>query len=109
MKPENGQKELYKILKRHNRVLALFHGHFHNGIRGWNDHSPVHEICMPSALYNLNRRLEEQKAPGYNVKEFRPGYTLVHIKSGAMTLRYKPLGVEDTVKKDCRIVQIPMK
>jgi 3',5'-cyclic AMP phosphodiesterase CpdA len=95
VKPANGQKEFYEIVRRHeSRILALFHGHFHNGLRGWDDHTPIHEVCFPSALYNQDRKLEEQKAPGYNPLEFRPGFTQVEIANQTMTLRYKPAGVE---------------
>ncbi|MEQ8791791.1 MAG: metallophosphoesterase [Pirellulaceae bacterium] len=100
VKPENGQSKLYETLAAHRgTVLALMHGHFHNGIRGWDDHAPVHEICFPSALYNGDRHLEEQHAPGYNPLEFRPGFTLVTIEDGAMKLRYKVLGGDVGVEK----------
>jgi Icc-related predicted phosphoesterase len=100
VKPEHGQTKLYETLTAHQGVvLALLHGHFHNGIRGWDDHAPVHEICFPSALYNRDRRLEEQNAPGYNPLEFRPGFTLVTIDRGAMKLRYEVLGGEIGVEK----------
>jgi 3',5'-cyclic AMP phosphodiesterase CpdA len=100
VKPENGQTKLYETLAAHkDRVLALFHGHFHNGIRGWNDHAALHEICFPSALYNGDRKLEAQQAPGYNPLEFRPGYTLVTIEDRAMKLQYKPVGAEASVVK----------
>lgn len=106
VKPLHGQTRLYEILAKHERrVLATFHGHFHNGIRGWNDHGPVHEICFPSVLYNLNRRLEEQKAPGYNVNEFRPGYTLVEIDGSEMKLRYKPVNVDEKAQRTCELRQ----
>ena len=75
-------------------ILATVHGHFHNGIRGWDDHGGLHEILFPSILYNLNRGLEVKGAPGYNLPEFRPGYTLVTVEGRKMTLRYKPLGAE---------------
>jgi Icc protein len=102
VKPDNGQGKLYEMLKGHaGRVIAMMHGHFHNGIRGWNDHAPVHEICFPSALYNQDRKLEERGAPGYNPIEFRPGYTLVTIGNGQMTLRYKPRGAELSVSRTC--------
>lgn len=100
VKPANGQTGFYETLKKHeSRVIALFHGHFHNGLRGWNDHAPLHEVLFPSALYNQDRKLEEQKAPGYNPKEFRPGYTLVSIENGTMTLRYRVTGTEDGIEK----------
>jgi hypothetical protein len=90
--------------KHRQQIIALLHGHFHNGIRGWSDRgpagaAPVHEIVFPSALYNENRKLTEQKAPGYNLSEFRPGYTLVEIRDRTMTLRYKPLGAEVEAEK----------
>jgi predicted phosphodiesterase len=100
VKPQHGQKPFYEICARHrDRIVATFHGHFHNGIRGWDDHGSLHEIIFPSALYNLNRRLEEQKAPGYNLNEFRPGYALVTIKGPRMVLQYKPVEVKATVEK----------
>jgi len=106
VKPEDGQTKLYETIRKHrDRVLALLHGHFHNGIRGWDDHPPVHEICFPSALYNLNRRLEEQGAPGYNPLEFRPGYTLVRVAGTTMQLRYKPLGEEVAVEKSLELLK----
>ncbi len=96
-KPQHGQKAFNEICTRHrDRVIATFHGHFHNGIRGWDDHGSLHEVVFPSALYNLNRRLEEQKAPGYNLNEFRPGYTLVTLNGPKMTLQYKPAEAEVT-------------
>jgi 3',5'-cyclic AMP phosphodiesterase CpdA len=107
VKPENGQEELYEIITRHqDHVLCLMHGHFHNGVRGWDDHAPVHEVVFPSALYNRDRRLEEQNAPGYNLPEFRPGYTLVTIDGGVMQLLYQPVGVADTAEKTCRLTQL---
>jgi 3',5'-cyclic AMP phosphodiesterase CpdA len=98
--PADGQTRLYETLSRHaDRVLALLHGHFHNGIRGWDDHPPVHEICFPSALYNQDRGLEAQDAPGYNPVEFRPGFTLVDIDGPALRLRYVAVGAESDVEK----------
>ena len=100
VKSEHGQKAFYEICARHrDRVVATFHGHFHNGIRGWDDHGSLHEIIFPSALYNLNRRLEEQKAPGYNLNEFRPGYTLVALEGRKMTLKYNPAEAKATAEK----------
>jgi predicted phosphodiesterase len=100
VKPQHGQKPFYEICRQYrDRVVATFHGHFHNGIRGWDDHGSLHEIIFPSALYNLNRRLEEQKAPGYNLNEFRPGYTLVALEGRKMTLKYKPAEAKATAEK----------
>lgn len=107
VKPQEGQTRLYEILSKHDsRVLAMLHGHFHNGIRGWDDHGSLHEICLPSVLYNLNRKLEEQKAPGYNVDEFRPGYTLIEIEGGRLKLRYKPVNVTEEANKICELEQL---
>lgn len=107
VKPEHGQREFYDVIDRHaDRVLALFHGHFHNGVRGWDDRAPVHEIAFPSALYNRDRRLEAQNAPGYNLPEFRPGFTLVTIDAGAMTLRYQCVGAASEAAKTSELMQL---
>ena len=108
VKPESGQREFYELLSRfQDRILCLMHGHFHNGIRGWDDHAPVHEIVFPSALYNQNRRLEEQQAPGYNLDEFRPGYTLLKLDGKSMQLRYQPVGVAEAVEKTLPLGEKP--
>lgn len=100
VKPADGQTQLYALLKEHGRrTVGLFHGHFHNGLRGWHDHG-VHEICFPSALYNQDRKLEEQKAPGYNPLEFRPGYTRVKITAQEIQLRFQTRDEADALKKD---------
>lgn len=100
IKPANGQTALYELLKKHeSRVLALFHGHFHNGLRGWDDHAPVHEVCFPSALYNQDRQLEAQHAPGYNPPEFRPGFTAVTITSHSIDLRFHTVDAGEVLKK----------
>ena len=101
VKPEHGQAEFYELCKRYqHRIVCLMHGHFHNGVRGWQDHAPIHEIVFPSALYNQDRRLEEQKAPGYNLPEFRPGFTHVTLTAERLHLRYQPVGVADSVQKE---------
>lgn len=100
VKPAHGQQQFYDLLKQYERTaLALFHGHFHNGLRGWQDHGPLHEVCFPSALYNLDRKLEEQKAPGYNPLEFRPGYTRVKITGTEIQIRFQANGQADAIKK----------
>jgi predicted phosphodiesterase len=101
VKPASGQTQFYDLLKEHaERTLALFHGHFHNGLRGWQDHGRLHEVCFPSALYNLDRKLEEQKAPGYNPLEFRPGFTLVKITANDIQLRFQAKDQADALKKN---------
>ncbi len=100
VKPENGQTKFYQLIDQHrDRVLATFHGHFHNGIRGWEDRSPVHEILFPSALYNLDRNLKEKGAAGYNLNEFRPGYVLANFSKGQLNLRYQITGKSDSTDK----------
>jgi Icc-related predicted phosphoesterase len=100
VKPENGQTKLYDIIKRYKQhIVAMLHGHFHNGVRGWKDDGGIHEICLPSVLYNLDRGLEKQKAAGYNPLEFRAGYTMITIDNGLMTLDYKPLGADVSINK----------
>lgn len=106
VKPDHGQTRLYEILEANKaRVLGLFHGHFHNGIRGWDDRAPVHEIVFPSALYNLDRGLMKKKAAGYNLPEFRPGVTQVTLSAGVMKLQYKPIAAEATASRECETPQ----
>lgn len=106
VRPEHGQKEFYALLGRHqDRVLALLHGHFHCGLRGWDDHAPLHEVIFPSALFNRDYRLTVQKAPGYNLPEFRPGFVLASLGAEGLTLRYKPVGVKETRDKVCQLMQ----
>ncbi len=105
--PNEGQTQLYHILDQHrDRVLCLMHGHFHNGIRGWNDRKALHEIVFPSVLYNRDRRLEAQMAPGYNLPEFRPGYTLATVEQGKLLLEYKPTGEEASQRKSLELSQV---
>ncbi len=96
VKPDNGQAEIYKILKEYSDiVIASFHGHFHNGIRGWQDNEWV-ECLMPSVCYNQNRNLKKHladgTAKGFFVDELRPGFVLAELGNGLLTMRYKPLG-----------------
>ncbi len=102
VKPEHGQTKFYQMLDKHTAsVIALMHGHFHNGIRGWDDRAPIQEICFPSALYNQDRKLEARGAPGYNPDEFRPGFTLVTIDGGQMKLTYQPVGFDASLTRTC--------
>jgi 3',5'-cyclic AMP phosphodiesterase CpdA len=99
VKPDDGQTAFYGLVARHaDRLLACFHGHFHNGIRGWRDRGSLVEVLCPSVCYNQDRRLaeaiKEQKTAGFFVEELRPGYVLVTLGNGKLTMRYKPLGAE---------------
>jgi calcineurin-like phosphoesterase family protein len=109
--PDAGQTKLYETLDEYrDRVLALWHGHFHNGIRGWTDRGPLQETLFPSALYNLDRRLAEQQAPGYNLLEFRPGFTQVTIDGEKLELQYVPVGhAEEAAVKELTLSQLSSK
>jgi hypothetical protein len=107
VKPKDGQTELYALLARHReRVLALLHGHFHNGVRGWDDHAPLHEIALPSALYNQDRRLAQQKAPGYYLAEHRPGFVQITLGSAGMKLAYHVLDGKEATSKERPLPQL---
>jgi 3',5'-cyclic-AMP phosphodiesterase len=109
VKPKHGQAELYEIVTAaKSPAIALFHGHFHNGLRGWDDHrraetTPVWELCFPSALYNQDRKLEAQKAPGFNPDEFRPGYVAATLTADSLNFDYVPTAAEGTVSKTCAV------
>jgi 3',5'-cyclic AMP phosphodiesterase CpdA len=99
VKPADGQTAFYEVLDRYtDRFLAVFHGHFHNGIRGWRDHHDVVETLCPSICYNQSRNLElalkAGKTQGFFVEELRIGYVLATLGRGKLTLRYKPIGAE---------------
>ncbi len=99
VKPDDGQTAFYELVERHAaRFLVCFHGHFHNGIRGWRDRGQLVEVLCPSVCYNQDRRLAEaikdNRATGFFVEELRPGYVLATLGKGRLTLRYKPLGAE---------------
>jgi predicted phosphodiesterase len=107
VKPKDGQTELYALLTRHkDRVLTLLHGHFHNGIRGWDDHAPLQEVICPSALYNQDRKLAEQKALGFYLAEMRPGFVQITFQEKGMKLVYRPVGVSDTADRVCPLPQL---
>lgn len=91
---QEGRKEFGKLLQANAHVVAFFAGHFHCGVRGWDDTSGVHEVIVPSTSWNADRKLE--KAPGFALKEFRPGYALVEVYADRLVLRYKPIGEKAT-------------
>ncbi len=97
--PADGQETFYDLQARYaDRTLAILHGHFHNGIRGWRDHGQTIETLCPSVCYNQDRSLTEHiaagEATGFFVDELRPGYVLAELGKGKLTLRYKPLGAD---------------
>jgi 3',5'-cyclic AMP phosphodiesterase CpdA len=96
VKPDNGQTAFYQLIEKHKgRVLLCLHGHFHNGIRGWQDHYQVVEVLCPSLCYNQDRNLEEHlstgETSGFFVPELRTGYAIAKLGNGKLTLQYKPL------------------
>lgn len=107
VKPEDGQTALYALLAKHrDRALALLHGHFHNGVRGWDDHKPLHEVSIPSVCYNQTRNLPERDATGYNLPEFRAGYILAEFTKQGLALRYKPIGADAALAHECPLPQL---
>jgi 3',5'-cyclic AMP phosphodiesterase CpdA len=99
VKPADGQTAFYEVVERYaERFLGCFHGHFHNGIRGWRDRGSLVEVLCPSNCYNQDRKLAEQiaakKASGFFIEELRPGYVLATLGKGRLTMRYKPLALE---------------
>lgn len=97
VKPKDGQTAFYELQQQYaGSMLACFHGHFHNGIRGWRDHQQTVESLFPSVCYNqkrgLKERIAEGKATGFFVDELRPGYVLAELGQGELKLRYKPIG-----------------
>jgi 3',5'-cyclic AMP phosphodiesterase CpdA len=95
VKPADGQTGLYELIDKHaDRVVALLHGHFHNGVRGWRDRGRIVEVVLPSLLYNQDRGWKQKGAPGFVLDEFRPGYTLATLGDGKLTLEYKVLGAD---------------
>ena len=61
---------------------------------------------FPSALYNQDRKLADQKAPGFYLAEMRPGFVQVTIEKGQMKLQYKPVGVAEAAEKTCPLPQL---
>jgi hypothetical protein len=94
------------LIERHkSRVLALVHGHFHCGLRGWDTRPTLHELVFPSALYNRNLMLTTRRAPGFNLQEFRPGFVMAEIGKDGLKLRYKPVGEKLTLDRELKIEQ----
>jgi 3',5'-cyclic AMP phosphodiesterase CpdA len=86
---KQGREEFAKLLAANKQVLAFFAGHFHCGLRGWDDTHGVQEVVLPANSWNANRGL--QKAPGYALQEFRPGWTLVDVYADKLLVHYRPV------------------
>jgi hypothetical protein len=85
------------LLKKHAAMIAAFFaGHFHSGLRGWDDTFGIHEIVLPSCCWNFDgKRL--RGAPGYVYDEDRPAWVLAELTPASLKLSYKPLGAEVSV------------
>ena len=85
------EKEFAALLEaKRGTILAMFSGHLHYGLRGWNDTAGVLEVVVPSACWNAARDLS--KAPGFAFNEYRPGYVLAALRGSRLSLAYKPIG-----------------
>jgi len=85
------EKEFAAILEaKRGTILAMFSGHLHCGLRGWNDTAGVCEVVVPSTCWNTPRDLS--KAPGFALNEYRPGYVLAAFRGDRVSLAYKPIG-----------------
>ncbi|MCC7519795.1 MAG: metallophosphoesterase [Verrucomicrobiae bacterium] len=106
---KEGRTEFEVLLKKHqSRIFAMFTGHYHNGLRGWNDLG-IHEVMMPAVCYNLVRikgksipeAIQEwtEKGGGFVLPEFRPGWIQAEVYVDRMVLKYKPLGAVSDAQK----------
>lgn len=109
-----GREAFQKLLETHRHIVAMFGGHFHCGLRGWTDTAAlpdrelaqgVVEVILPSVSYNRNRGLKD--APGFKLDEYRSGFTLVDVFPDKLTLRYKPLGINEFASCDVALRMSP--
>lgn len=102
VKPESGQARFYGLLKEHRQqVTAVLSGHFHSGLRGWNDHFGIEEIIFPSACWNNERGLANN-APGYASDVTSTGYSLLRLAEDQMVLSFMPFGQGRPIVKTYR-------
>jgi predicted phosphodiesterase len=88
-----------EMLAANKQIVAFFAGHFHCGMRGWNDTAHgIHEVILPCVSYNLDRKLE--KAPGFSLREFRPAWVQVDVHADRLVLSYMPVGGERAAVKE---------
>ena len=98
IKDDNGGKRLAGIFEKHRAAMPVFFsGHFHCGMRGWDDRYGVNEVIIPAIAWNTNRKLES--APGWCIAEHRSGYVLAEFQSNAIILKYKPVGADVAAEK----------
>lgn len=100
---KDGRAEFTELLKRHaDSIIAFFAGHFHSGLRGWDDTFGIHEVVLPSACWNFEgKRL--RGAPGYTFDEDRPAWVLAEVTEKKLTLKYRPIGGQSDVIKELAI------
>lgn len=98
---KKGREEFGKLLAANKQIVASLTGHFHCGLRGWDDTAGIHEVVLPSASWNADRGLHA--APGYSLKEFRAGWVLAEMFSDKLVLSYRPLGADSAAKKELRM------
>jgi hypothetical protein len=86
-----------ELLHQHAKTIAAFFaGHFHSGLRGWDDTFGIHEVVLPSCCWNFDgKRL--RGAPGYEYDEDRPAWVLAEATAKTLKLSYKPLGADVSV------------
>jgi 3',5'-cyclic AMP phosphodiesterase CpdA len=103
---EDGRDAFTDLLKRHQKTIAAFFaGHFHSGLRGWDDTFGIHEVVLPSACWNFDgKRL--RGAPGYTFDEDRPGWVLAEVAGEAMKLTYNVIGAGKTVERELAIERL---
>ena len=89
-----------ELLKKHAKTIAAFFaGHFHSGLRGWDDTFGIHEVVLPSCCWNFDgKRL--RGAPGYEYDEDRPAWVLAEATKSSLKLSYKPIGAEVSVVRE---------
>lgn len=104
---KEGREAFEALVKKHqSRLFAMYSGHFHNGIRGWDDLG-IHEVMMPATCYNQKRFKGEittlqqwiEKGGGFVLDEFRPGWVQTEVYPNRMILKYKPLGATSDAQK----------
>lgn len=98
---KKGREEFGKLLTANKQIVASVTGHFHCGLRGWDDTAKIQEVVLPSASWNADRGLE--RAPGYSLKEFRAGWVLAEMYANQLVLHYRPFGGEATASKELQL------
>jgi predicted MPP superfamily phosphohydrolase len=112
IKDADGGQGLRELLHKHRpAVAALFAGHMHCGLRGWQDLDSIPEILVPAlgGIGNARRKWDPAAMEGWVLEEFRNGYLLADVFPDAIRFTYKPLGVPSSVTTNIslRLPQTP--